>query len=147
MLGGTLAAQNGWPYGMHPRRLLVFALDGKAKLPKTPPPMFVTPIDDPDFIVDASLAAHGEERWTKTCVWCHGPATISGGGAPDLRASGVMLDFDLTKKIVLDGERIPRGMPKFDDFSVEDVKAIQHYVRQQARIALTAKAAVAKVSE
>jgi quinohemoprotein ethanol dehydrogenase len=147
MLGGTLAAQHGWPYGMHPRRLLVFALDGKAKLPKTPPPMFVTPIDDPEFIVDASLAAHGEERWTKTCVWCHGPATIAGGGAPDLRASGVMLDLELTKKIVLDGERIPRGMPKFDDFSVEDVKAIQHYVRQQARIALTAKAAVAKVSE
>ena len=36
MLGGSLGAQHGWVYGMHPRRLPVFALDGMAKLPSTP---------------------------------------------------------------------------------------------------------------
>ena len=65
MLGGSNGAQHGWVYGMHPRRLLVFALDGETPLPATPPPMMVTPVDDPKFVIDAALSKRGEEVWTK----------------------------------------------------------------------------------
>jgi len=137
MLGGSLAAQHGWPYGQHPRRLLVFALGGKATLPKTPPPMFVTPIDDPGFEIEPALVEVGLDIFSKTCSWCHGPAAVAAGGAPDLRASGVMFDLDALARITLDGERELRGMPQYAGmFNREDMRAVQHYVRQMARTAL-----------
>ena len=37
---GSMAARFGWDSRIHPRRLLAFVLDGKAKLPPTPPPIF-----------------------------------------------------------------------------------------------------------
>jgi len=139
MLGGSLGAQHGWVYGMHPRRLLVFALDGMAKLPSTPAPMFVTPLDDPKFEIDEGLVEIGMGHWTKTCVWCHGPAAVGSGGSPDLRASAVMLDLEAMKKVVSGGERISRGMPKFTELTEKDMQAIQHYVRKKAREALQEK--------
>ena len=145
MLGGSLGAQHGWVYGMHPRRLLVFALDGKADLPPTPPPMFVTPLDDAKLEIDDELVALGEQKWARSCAWCHGPAAVGSGGSPDLRASGVMLDLNAVKKIMHDGERVSRGMPTFPEFTEKDIQSIQHYVRHKARLALKAKNDVAKV--
>jgi len=143
MLGGSMGAQEGWPYGIHPRRLLVFALGGKADLPETPPPMMVSPLDDPGFEIDPGLVETGEERWSKTCAWCHGPGAVSGGGAPDLRASPIALDFDALRQVVLDGARVSRGMPRYAEFTVQELKAIQHYVRQKARAAVEEKSGVA----
>ncbi len=137
MLGGSLGAQHGWPYGMHPRRLLVFALGGKAALPDTLPAIQVTPIDDPAFVVDADRAAAGKDMWSKTCSWCHGPGAVAGGGAPDLRASAAMLDLDSLSSIALDGARVARGMPRFSDMTKNDMLNLQHFVRQQARAGLT----------
>jgi len=136
MLGGSMGAQHGWPYGMHPRRLLVFALDGQAELPPTPPPMFATPVDDPAFEIDPALLASGTDIWSKTCSWCHGPGGVASGGAPDLRASGVMLDLDALSNVALEGALTARGMPKFENYSKEDMRAVQHFIRSKARAAL-----------
>ena len=129
MLGGTMGAQHGWPYKAHPRRLLVFALEGSASLPETPPPMFVTPIDDPSFETDPAKVAAGEAHWSKNCAWCHGPAAVASGGTPDLRASGVMLSLDAMADVIQNGARIRQGMPKFTAFDRDDLEALQHYVR------------------
>ena len=147
MLGGSMGAQHGWPYGGHPRRLLMFALDGQAELPETPPPMMVTPVDNPAFEIDAALATTGEERWSKNCAWCHGPAGVSAGGAPDLRASGIVFDLKAMSDLVLQGQRISRGMPKFPNLNTDDVKALQHYIRLKARAALGEKTDVAQVEQ
>lgn len=135
MYGGSMGAQHGWPYAMHPRRLLVFALGGSAKLPDTPPPMMVTPLDDSAFAIDDQLAQAGEALWSKTCFWCHGPGAVSAGGAPDLRASAIVLDQVAMNRVVINGERRSRGMPGYPEFTDDDIKAIQHYVRKHARAA------------
>src|SRR3546814_12424653 len=59
MLLGSLSAQHGWVGRNHPRRLLTFVLDGDAKLPPTPPPSQVTPLDAPEFKLDPALAEKG----------------------------------------------------------------------------------------
>ena len=105
--------------------------------------MFVKPIDVPTFEIDSELADLGEQHWAKSCAWCHGPAAVGSGGTPDLRASGVMLDLGAVKKILLDGERISRGMPTFPELTEKDIHAIQHYVRHKARLALQPKDDVA----
>ena len=144
MLGGSNGAQHGWVYGMHPRRLLVFALDGKAELPATPPPMMVTPVDDPEFVIDATLAERGEEVWSKTCFWCHGPGAVASGGAPDLRASGIMFDLEALSAIALKGQRVALGMPDFGSmYNADDMRAVQHFVRKKARASLHSKKASA----
>lgn len=136
MLTGSLGAQHGWPYGVHPRRLLVFALDGKANLPDTPPPMMVTPIDSPDFEIDATLAEAGKDLWSKTCSWCHGPGAVASGGTPDLRASPVIMSLEAMDAVVRQGQRRARGMPDYPEFSDDELKSLQHFIRQKARDAL-----------
>jgi len=137
MLGGSVGAQHGWVYGMHPRRLLVFELDGKATLPSTPPPMMITPVDDPTFVIDDALVERGTDVWSKTCFWCHGPGAVAAGGAPDLRASGMMFDLNALDEIVLKGQRVARGMPNFGSmYNRDDLISVQHYVRMKARASL-----------
>ncbi|MFT4581516.1 MAG: quinohemoprotein ethanol dehydrogenase [Gammaproteobacteria bacterium] len=133
MMGGSFGAQHGWPYGLHPRRLLVFALDGAAELPPTPPPIQLTPIDEPSFVTNQEMVEVGKQLYLKHCVICHGPGVASGGGAPDLRASGILLNLEATTEIVIGGQRMARGMPKFDEMQASQVQAIQHYIRHQAR--------------
>jgi len=138
MVAGSVGAQHGWPYGEHPRRMLVFALDGQATLPATPPPIAVKPIDDPNFVIDPALVEHGTALWSKTCFWCHGAGGVSGGGAPDLRASGIAMDIEALSQVALEGRLIERGMPKFEEYSTDDLVAIQHFLRSKARKALSA---------
>jgi quinohemoprotein ethanol dehydrogenase len=134
MVAGSLSAQHGWPYGVHPRRLLIFALDGKESLPTTPPPLQLTPVDDPSFVIDEQLAEKGAELWSETCAWCHGGGAVSGGGAPDLRVSGALFDLDTLRQVVVDGNKELRGMPKYPEFTDDDLKTIQHFVRKKARL-------------
>ena len=144
MAGGSFGAQHGWPYGMHPRRLLIFALDGKAILPDTPPKMQVMPLDDPSFTVEPILAADGKKLFVRHCAMCHGPGAVAGGGTPDLRASPIVLNLEATSAIVIDGQRIARGMPQFGEMQKSDIEAIQHYLRDQSRKDLAKKATLAQ---
>src|SRR5690348_10798977 len=88
---GSAAARFGWDPRIHPRRLLTFVLDGKAKLPPTPPPTFATPLDGTEMDVDKALVDAGIQQWSR-CQLCHGPGAVAGGTAPDLRASQIPLN-------------------------------------------------------
>jgi quinohemoprotein ethanol dehydrogenase len=50
-----------------------------------------------------------------------------------LRASPIPLNADAFKAIVQGGALEPRGMPKFDDLSDQDLAALRQYIRERAR--------------
>ena len=130
---GSMAARFGWDSRIHPRRLLVFVLDGKAKLPPTPPPVFAQPLDGPQVEVDEALVKEGIQQWSR-CQLCHGPGAVAGGTAPDLRASVVPLNpalFSLTVRTGIEA----RGMPKFTELNDRELDALRHYIRYRARLA------------
>ena len=137
-MAGAITAQHGWAYGMHPRRLIVYALDGAAKLPKAPLPHVAQPLMQDDFKVDDLLAETGSHVFLKNCVTCHGGGAVSGGYAPDLRASQATVYDEAFKEIVVTGSRVQQGMPKFHELSDADLKALQHFIRRQARKATAA---------
>ena len=141
-LGGSLGAQHGWVYNRQPRRLLVFALGGDAELPATPPPGFVTPLPAPEFELDSSKIEHGGIVFEKNCTWCHGGGAVSAGGAPDLRASPIVLDLKSMSSVVLDGALQVNGMPKFPNLNKDDVHALQHFIRNKARLSGEKKSAM-----
>jgi quinohemoprotein ethanol dehydrogenase len=58
---------------------------------------------------------------------------LSGGQAPDLRDSPLAADRKTLGEIVLNGILQLQGMPKYPDFSDQDVDAIYHYIRWRAR--------------
>jgi quinohemoprotein ethanol dehydrogenase len=132
---GGQGRNQGWKYGLQPRRLLTFALDGKAQLPPTPPPDFtVNALDNPKLGLDAARIKKGGMLYvTMTCGVCHGAAVVASGNAPDLRESGVALDRDALKQLLHGGTLVPRGMPLFDDLSDDDIENIYQYIRSQAR--------------
>jgi quinohemoprotein ethanol dehydrogenase len=130
---GSIAAQHGWAYKAQIRRLYTFALDGELDIPaQTNPPTFPKPIDAPGFVVDASLIEQGSWLYKESCSMCHGGGAVSGGYAPDLRASPLVIADDAFKEVVLKGVKRMNGMPDFKDFSEEQVQALRHYIRHQA---------------
>jgi quinohemoprotein ethanol dehydrogenase len=130
---GSLTAQHGWRARTHPHRLLTFALDAHAQLPAAPPPQRARPVDDPEFVVNSALRNRGEQLYASRCVACHGLAAVASGFAPDLRASELVLSLDAFAAVVRDGTLELRGMPRFGEMTLEDVEALQHYVRARAR--------------
>jgi len=132
----------GWKYGANTRRLLVFALGGKARLPKEPGPRTgIDPVDDPAMAIDAAKAEAGKPQFL-ACALCHGRDAISAGApAPDLRESQLALDPASFAQVVKGGALIERGMPRYDALTPQQVDQLWHYVRQQARKAAAAKQA------
>lgn len=121
-----------WDYRQQRRRVLVFALGGKVKLPPFKQ-VEVEIQDDPKFVIDADKAAIGAGVYNTTCVVCHGVGMMAGGAAPDLRSSTVPLDADTFKQVVHDGILMSRGMGAFEDLSDEQLEGLRHYIRQRAR--------------
>ena len=130
---GSMAARFGWDARIHPRRLLTFVLDGKAKLPPTPPPTFAQPLDGAEVTVDETLVKEGIQQWSR-CQLCHGPGAVAGGTAPDLRASVVPLNAALFSLTVRTGNET-RGMPRFNELTERELDALRHYIRYRARMA------------
>ena len=114
------------------RGLFVFALDGKALAP-THAVAKVVPIDIPGFHPDEDKVKRGEHLFDNNCNYCHGTDALSGGQAPDLRASPLAADRKTLGQIVLGGALQLQGMPKYPDFSDDDVDALYHYIRWRAR--------------
>jgi quinohemoprotein ethanol dehydrogenase len=114
------------------RGLFVFALDGKASEPVHPVAK-VVPIDIPEFHPDDDKVKRGEHLFDNNCNYCHGTDALSGGQAPDLRASPLAADRKTLGQIVLGGALQLQGMPKYPDFSDDDVDALYHYIRWRAR--------------
>ena len=112
-------------------RLLVFRIDGKAKLPQRAAPARA-PIDvaglsstgDPD----AGMAEYG-----RTCSVCHG-GNASVAYTADLRRSGALHDPELWKVIVIGGVLKESGMVSFADIiTPERAEDIRAYVLRQAK--------------
>ena len=140
--GGTSAAYGefmnvGWKYGQQPRRLLTFALDGKATIPASPPPdKIVHALDDPALKLDEADVKAG---WALSvrCAACHGVGMQSAGTpGPDLRESGIALRVDTLGELLKTGALISRGMPRFDMLSDTEVRQLHAYIRARAREAL-----------
>lgn len=131
-LPGALAGQFGWQSRTQARRVLVFALDGTAKL--SPPAPVATPplIADAGFRRDAALFKQGEELFNDACFICHGIGAVTGGGGPELRRSAIMHDKASFAQIVQGGALERNGMPQFGDFSSADLDALRHYVFARA---------------
>lgn len=139
--GGTSAAMSGvldvgWKYGAQTRRLLTFAIDGKATLPEEPGrDMKVYALDDPDLVLDEADVRAGKDL-SLACMSCHG-AGFRGAGAPgpDLRESGIALPLDTFTQMVREG-RMENGMPQFTWMTDEQIRQVHAYLRARAREAL-----------
>jgi quinohemoprotein ethanol dehydrogenase len=129
---GAAAARFGWDARLHPRRLLAFVLDGKAKLPPTPPPTLAQPLDGAEMTVDDALVKDGIQQWSR-CQTCHGPGAVAGGTAPDLRASAMALNAAQFSLFVRTGNEA-KGMPKFTELGDHELDALRHYIRDRARL-------------
>jgi quinohemoprotein ethanol dehydrogenase len=139
--GGSAAAVGdimnvGWKY-TGPRRLLTFALNGKAVLPPSEPPTLkVTVKDDPAEVLDPQQVAMGKAMFL-ACAACHGRNAVgTGGPAPDLRESAVPLSPEAFWTVVHDGTLIERGMPGISMFGKPQVEALRQYIRASARAGL-----------
>jgi quinohemoprotein ethanol dehydrogenase len=132
-----VADKFGWSYGAQTRRLITFSLDGKVKVPAQPGAVFAQPLIDKEFEVDDAQADAGAAVYGgKTCVLCHGAGAVAAAMAPDLRASPALLDKDAFKSIVQDGARLKNGMPSFPKLTDEQLNALRHYIRREARKAV-----------
>ena len=132
---GPAAAALGWAYGVHTRRLVVFSLEGSETLPPQPDRIVPVPIEA-DFQVDPEAAGRGAQLYADRCAFCHGASVIAGGLTPDLRASPLVASYEPFASIVRDGIRAMNGMPRYADLTNEQLIALQHYVREQAAVAL-----------
>ena len=97
------------------------------------------PLDEPGFVVNADLAKQGAYEYGH-CTLCHGMGVVAGGIAPDLRASPVVPAMAAFAHVVRDGALTARGMPQFAELAEPQLLALQHFIRQQARLGLKPKA-------
>jgi quinohemoprotein ethanol dehydrogenase len=133
-IGTSAMAQHGWEYGKYPRRLLVFAREGKAVLPALfEPRPDVKPLDDPRLVIDTDKAARGEQQYATHCFGCHGSAVISSGGAPELRASPIAMNREAFGALLQGGARQQQGMPRFQEFDEARIDELWSYIRRRAR--------------
>jgi mono/diheme cytochrome c family protein len=117
--------------------LVAFSLEGGASLPVQPDPVVPVPIED-DFEVDAEMATAGAAFFGQRCNLCHGPGSVSGGLAPDLRASRIISSLERFASVVRDGRRADDGMPAYRDITFDELVSLQHYIRDRAEAGLAA---------
>jgi len=127
----------GWKYGVQPRLLLNFRVNGTSVLPDiAPPDMTVRAVDDPSLQLREPDVAAGRELYG-ACAICHGRYLASAGApAPDLRESQIALNPDSFWAVVHDGGLIQRGMPRFETFTRAQVMQLYAYIRAGAREAI-----------
>jgi len=129
---GSIAAQHGWAYKAQTRRLFTFALGGSVPMPRVKAPVIPIPILAPDFTIDPELAEQGSWVFKESCMMCHGGGAVSGGYAPDLRASSIVLSHTAFKDVVVGGALRPNGMPDFVEFTDQQLASLRHFIRRQA---------------
>jgi quinohemoprotein ethanol dehydrogenase len=94
--------------------------------------VFPQPLAAPDFVVDDALAEKGSWLFKESCMMCHGGGAVSGGYAPDLRASPLPLDAQAFKQVVVGAALRQNGMPEFKDLDDAALDSLRHYIRRQA---------------
>lgn len=131
VLWGPALAKYGISYRDQKRRVLTFALDGKAMLPDNPRYTF-SAVADPGYRSDPAAEKDGMAVYGGTCGMCHGAYGIAAGVAPDLRASPIILSEDGFTAVVHDGLMLERGMPRFDTLPDTTRQNIRQYLRKLA---------------
>ena len=135
-LGGAFALTSPLAPDPHKRpngRVLVFKLNGSAKLPPYVRPLM--PANPPSEQASPELIARGEGLYAGNCGFCHGPSAYSSGVLPDLRRSPALADSATWHAIVNDGALESRGMVSFRAWlKPDEIDAIRAYVGSQARI-------------
>jgi quinohemoprotein ethanol dehydrogenase len=127
LLGGLT-----FDYRTQKRRVLTFKLDGRSSLPAKSRTVAVRAVLDPAYRPDAALAQRGAMTYGRSCGNCHGVGTVAAGAAPDLRASMAVLDQAIFGQIVHDGALVSAGMPRFDNLTDQDLRAVRQYIRANA---------------
>ncbi len=120
-------------YRAMPRRVLTFALGGKATLPPAPAAPAQVAAPDPDFKPDAARMSRGAGAFAANCILCHGINVVAAGAAPDLRYSPAVTAMENFASVVRDGALLARGMPRFDELTADQTEDIRFYVRARAR--------------
>ena len=128
---GRMYQSYRYDYRTTPKRLLIFALDGKAVLPPRQAADWSKPAD-PDYRPDPAAAQAGAITYIGNCAACHGFAAVSGGAAPDLRRSGVPLSEEAFAQVVHEGLLEENGMPRFSMLTARQLAELRQYIRAQA---------------
>jgi quinohemoprotein ethanol dehydrogenase len=130
-VGGTAQGDYFAPsYG----RMLVFRLGGTVKLPPNAP---YTPrqLNPPPLTASADVVATGGRLYADNCSACHGANTNPGGRAvgPDLGTSPFIQSQPAFDSVVLQGQRVAKGMADFSDkLTAADAAAVRWYVVSRA---------------
>ena len=124
-------------------RIIAFKLGGTAVAKPFQPLPPVAPIPEPPALTaDAKTVELGAKLFATVCVSCH--AETARTGSFDLRRLPAAAHQSFNN-IILRGERLPLGMPRFDDlFSETDADAIHAYVVSREWLAYRAEQEHAK---
>ncbi|PZN34810.1 MAG: PQQ-dependent dehydrogenase, methanol/ethanol family [Proteobacteria bacterium] len=120
-------------YAPNYSRMLVFGLNGTAKLPPvreyTPRPLDPPPAEAPEEVVAA-----GRDQYGKYCAACHGDGGRTRGATfPDLTRTPMLHSQDAFDNVVLNGALAQRGMASFADaLTSEDTNAIRAFLIARA---------------
>jgi alcohol dehydrogenase (cytochrome c)/quinohemoprotein ethanol dehydrogenase len=134
--GGTFALVPGIPSlksgNTHNiSRVMVFKLNGDAKLPPVPAALARTLSTAPDT-ASAGVIDKGFHLYSRYCNSCHGDAGVSGGITPDLRYSA-LLASDSFYDVVLGGALKSKGMVSWSPvLSKDDATSIRAYLIHRA---------------
>ena len=119
-------------YRSQKRRVLTFALGGTARLPPAPPRFRPTAVADPGYRANPEVEGRGNMVYHSNCGQCHGVDAVSGGAAPDLRASPLLLSAGGFKAVVHDGALLTAGMPVYPELDDAQLEAMRQWLRAAA---------------
>jgi PQQ-dependent dehydrogenase (methanol/ethanol family) len=109
-------------------RLLVFRLNGGAKLAAARAIDPLPPISVPPIAVSPQTMAEGRHLYGKYCAACHGAEVVSAGIVPDLRHSAA-LEAESFNAVVRDGVLKERGMVSFaSEMGAAEIEKIRLYI-------------------
>lgn len=129
---GTLLPVN-IDYRTQARRILTFAIGGKAVLPQSQPAA-LRAADDAAYSPAPAQEGQGAVAFAQHCAVCHGVDAVAAGHAPDLRAASSPLDAATFTSVVRDGALVANGMPRFEEFDDAKVAAIRQYIRSRGAV-------------
>jgi len=113
-------------------RLLVFKLEGTARLPPEQP-VELRPLEPPAVTGTPEQIAEGGRQYARFCGPCHGDAAHGGGLLPDLRRSPLLADGKAWLSVVHDGALRTRGMIGFASvLNPEQVEAVRDFIIKRA---------------
>ena len=113
-------------------RLLVFKLNGAAKLPPLAANM-TSPPNPAALAFSPAQVSKGALLFATSCSQCHGTGAMSAGVVPDLRRSAALADKQIWNSILLGGALEANGMINFHRFlKPDEVEAIRAYVSSRA---------------